>query len=117
RKDLGLMVMNADGTDPHPLLLERANEQSSGAWTSWSPDGKQIAFAGRTDGVWLEDSTFGSGTRVATGQNTSPTWSPDGTRIAFDAWRGPGVFEIVTVRPDGTDQQVLGRGSHPVWGL
>jgi len=59
---------------------------------SWSPDGRQIAFA-RTRGgkgeyswsdIWVADVATGSALRLTenVGRATSPTWSPDGTTIA-----------------------------------
>lgn len=44
-----------------------------------------------------------------TGEAGSPDWSPDGKLIAFELMVSDGVFEIWTVRADGTDpQKVLG---------
>src|SRR5207248_2372926 len=85
RKDAGLMVMNADGTHERLLLAEQSNNQSSGAWTAWSPDGKRIAFSGRTDGLWLVEVASGKATNlVSDGACRSATWSPDGARVGFD---------------------------------
>jgi dipeptidyl aminopeptidase/acylaminoacyl peptidase len=59
---------------------------------SWSPDGREIAFA-RTRGdrneysasdIWVIDVATGAGRRLTenVGRATSPTWSPDGKTIA-----------------------------------
>lgn len=55
---------------------------------AWSPDGKWIAYVGRTgtaDDLWVIPAQ-GSGQAVkltSTGNVVSPTWAPDGSGIAF----------------------------------
>lgn len=45
--------------------------------------------------------------------DVTPAWSPDGRRIAFASQsHASGDFEIVTVRTDGRDRQVLTGGLH-----
>jgi Tol biopolymer transport system component/DNA-binding winged helix-turn-helix (wHTH) protein len=60
---------------------------------SWSPDEKEIAFAGRREGVWnvwRMDLASGKARRVTTNESTitwvqTPAWSPDGTRILYES--------------------------------
>jgi len=81
----------------------------------WSPDGTQIAFRRRTDGVsdiWLMD-LDGSDLRRLTdngGSSYDPRWSPDGTRIAFTTDQA-GNFDIGVMNADGSEQQLL--TTHP----
>ena len=60
---------------------------------SWSADGREIAYAGRHDGVWnvwaVEVATRKS-RRITNFTSTTqwvrtPSWSPDVHRIAFEA--------------------------------
>ncbi|HEY8130797.1 MAG TPA: hypothetical protein VII12_02805, partial [Thermoanaerobaculia bacterium] len=60
---------------------------------SWSADEKEIAFAGRRDGVWnvwtvnVESGTARKMTDFTsmTAWVRTPSWSPDGNRIVFEA--------------------------------
>lgn len=65
-----------------------------GAWPSWSPDGRRIAFH-RTGHVWVTDSDGTNEVELAEGR--WPTWSPDGARIAFASADGVSVMNA-----DGT---------------
>jgi TolB protein len=50
--------------------------------------------------------------------NATPAWSPKGDRIVFSRLEG-NIFDIYTIRPDGTDERRLtfgpGNKEHPRW--
>ena len=90
-----IYVMNADGTNPINLTQSVERPESV---SSWSPDGKQIAFRSaeyfRGDNlfhsdIWVMDAD-GANSRNVTNhhaQDSSPDWSPDGMQIAFHSDR------------------------------
>ena len=105
-----IYVMNADGTNPINLTrsVDRAERVSS-----WSPDGKQIAFTSAElfDGHTLVDSDIfvmdvdGGDPINLTNHDAldqTPDWSPDGARIAFSSLRDTN-WEIYLMNPDGTN--------------
>jgi dipeptidyl aminopeptidase/acylaminoacyl peptidase len=56
--------------------------------STWSPDGKQIAFVSNISGrnnIWLVSSTGGWPSQLTSSEQrqTSPAWSPDGNWIAY----------------------------------
>ncbi len=76
-----------------------------------SPDGRKMAFVSDRGGspqVYVKEFGVPGERRIsfAGGYSTSPTWSPTGDRIAFTSLSG-GSYALYTVKPDGTDQQVL----------
>jgi hypothetical protein len=82
-----------------------------------SPDGSRIAFVSNrrvhvvdTDGGNLRrvtpDMVGLLGLRASRYEEHTPTWSHDGTRIVFVS-NAPGNYQILSVRPDGTDLQRL----------
>jgi hypothetical protein len=74
-----LAVADADGTHRSTLVTPASDAHSP----SWSPDGKQIAYAvgGK---VYTVDADGKNTTAVTDGPNDDlPAWSPDGKRIAF----------------------------------
>ena len=110
--------------DDHGAVVQRL----TGSWginvsPSWSPDGKQIAFAssrGGTPQIYIMDRT-GKGVRRLTYEgnyNTSPAWSPAGDKIAYTS-RVAGRFQIAVINPDGGGRQALtssaGDNEDPSW--
>ena len=79
-----VFVAEADGSNPRNLT----NHPSFEGWPSWSPDGRQIAFAGNRNAnyqVFLMNAD-GSNVRLLAnteGRATVPRWSPDGRTIYF----------------------------------
>ena len=76
-----LEVMNADGSNPHPLGSGVVGDEPS-----WSPDSSQIVFH-TTTGLSVIGAD-GSGLRELTnGPDGHPSWSPDGQTIVFGSDR------------------------------
>ena len=120
--DIGLSLMNRDGTNKRALLGDAVHRDI--ATQSWSPDGKKLLVEwisarphGRKGGRQSDIAVInadGTGLRFLThtaALETEPVWSPDGTMIAFASDRhvkrgrhldrnGP-AFEIYTMRADG----------------
>jgi hypothetical protein len=118
-----IMVMNADGTGQAPIVAEPSYQFGP----TWSADGAQIAFTRQVPGVVmtiqfdiLVINVNGTGETNLTNSDydeLDAAWSPDGTKIAFagvrpEMWNGEpsAQWEIVTVNPDGSGEQVLTAG-------
>jgi hypothetical protein len=78
-------VMDADGTDVHPVLA--GQPPSAPASPVWSPDGTRIAFA-RSFSLWSvavdgtdERQVTGSGGNCSAYHGPPVAWSSDGTRL------------------------------------
>ena len=124
-----LMVMNADGSNK-VAVTPTASYQFS---PTWSPGGTQIALVRQLPGQTMSlqfdivvVDVDGSGERKLTDTDfdeLDPAWSPDGSKIAFagvrfETYPDPitgaptqgAQWEIVTVNPDGTGEQILSAG-------
>ena len=104
--------MNADGTDPQRLTYNNVLDVDS----SWSPDGKRIAFSSTRTESW-EVFVIELATRAVTQLtgleggvgSASPDWSPDGTQIAFERFidieNGISPKTIYVMSTDGQHQR------------
>ena len=68
----------------------------------WDPERGQGLYLMRPDGSDSHEIA-----PELTGEAGGPDWSPDGERIAFELMVDDNVFEIWTVKADGTDPQML----------
>jgi Tol biopolymer transport system component len=109
-------VIDVDGRNVREVL-------DSGDQPVWSPDGQRLAYvmldAERQRVGLAVARADGSGQqRLVEGSVQAPTWSPDGNTILFTRNLGASA-EIDLIKPDGTDERVLGSGatarSEAVW--
>ena len=110
-------ILNADGSDFHVVTSGSSNN----AFASFSPDGRRIVY--RTAGpdgeglriMNLDDHKITTLTRE---YDNFPLWSPRGDLIAF-VRNVSGDFEVMTMRPDGSDVKQLththGNEAHLAW--
>ncbi len=119
-----IYLMNADGTNFINLTQspERADFISS-----WSPDGKQIAFTSDESfkrNIWVMDADGGNPRNLTNHHaiDRSPDWSPDGQQIAFQSDRNrawefennvQGNWEIYVMNTDGANP--INLTNHLAW--
>ncbi len=118
-----IMVMNADGTGQAPIVPTPFFQFGP----TWSADGTQIAFTRQVEGQVITTqfdilviNVDGTGETNLTNSDydeIDAAWSPDGSKIAFAAVRPEmsagelwAQWEIVTVNPDGSGEEILTAG-------
>jgi Tol biopolymer transport system component len=124
-----LMVVNADGSGRSVVTQDPTNQFGP----TWSPDGTRLAFVRLVPGEIIStqfdilavnlDGTGEVNLTQSDFDERDPAWAPDGTRIAFagvrfENWINPvtglperaAQWEIVTINPDGSDEQILTAG-------
>jgi TolB protein len=79
-----LMVADADGFNPQPMVTSREPLLSP----AWSPNGEKLAYVSFESGnsaIWIQEIASGAREEVASfkGINGAPSFSPDGTRLAL----------------------------------
>jgi Tol biopolymer transport system component len=122
---LGILVVFAlqpsvgGGQTPVPGCPERwpswATDEPSNGYPTWSPNGRELAFASNRTGrsqiyvLRVADCTVRQVTSHPAG-GWQPSWSPDGRRIAFV---GNAEEDIWAVGADGTGLRRITRGERP----
>jgi len=126
-KALALVLVALSGATTAWTAVGRdaADAPITGVRPTWSPDGKQIAFAdfaGTTvNGSWaiFVANANGSGRRqVVRGSLYPPngiSWSSDGKTLAYDAFVGDGPTEVYTVPVAGGNATKVTTGWSPAW--
>jgi Tol biopolymer transport system component len=114
--DLGLWVMNADGSGLRQLTPE-------GYTPAWSPDGKTIAYlvvGGTNDNptanIYDIPAAGGDPTNLTPGATSAsdPDWSPGGRRIVFSL-----NCHLAVMKADGSNEHVITHPpvTHPAGGV
>ena len=87
---------------------------------TWSPDGRQVAYAsdhgGRASDIYVQAIGAAAPRQLtfSTGEDSQPDWSPDGEHIVFRSENDGGGLFIVPVR-GGPVQRISSFGYHPRW--
>lgn len=93
------------GRDVQPLSIEKLYMTRIVGGTSWSPDGRTVAFISNISGrnnVWLVPAEGGwpSQLTVSDQRQIDPAWSPDGRWIAFNSDHdGDEQWDLLIVSP------------------
>jgi uncharacterized repeat protein (TIGR01451 family) len=95
--------MNSDGTNQTRITFGTRDQ-----FASWSPDGRQLAFASARDGdfeIYTANADGTSATRrtFAFGIDFDPTWSPDGLKLLFESQRDDPMRELYEMDTDGSN--------------
>ncbi len=108
-----IYIMNADGSDQHPLVPHQGNYYDYAP--AVSADGRLLAFSSNrekpgTDNIYIMNIDGSGLTRITAtpnSKNASSSWFPDARRLAFTSNR-TGRWQVYTMNTDGTDaRQVI----------
>jgi Tol biopolymer transport system component len=100
-----LVLVSPDGATSRTLFTLAGSELSP----EWSPDGKQLLFARYGDDrAWIVDEDGSNAHPLTAIRGLNFRWSPDGQWIVYSRVPASGSAQIVIVRPNGTDERVVG---------
>lgn len=97
------------------------NGSVNSSFPSYSHDGRYLVYRvwGAEFGLRIMDLTDKSVRTLTNSSHNLPFFSPDGTKIVFTRKMNATNFDICTIRPDGTDLEVLttsgANDAHAVW--
>ena len=101
------VLVGMTGLWAQPDVTQFTTQSGEEVTTTWSPDGKWIAFCADWKGnrdIWKMPVAGGDAVQLTTDRalDNAAVWSPDGSRIVFSSNRG-GNGNIWTVSADGDD--------------
>jgi TolB protein len=105
-----ILVMNADGTNVHPLTNIDASDEAAPAW---SPAGTDVAYEADVDGnrdIYLINANGTHKQRLTDHPaiDQSPAWSRDGRKIVFTSDRdSKPSFDLYQMNADGSGVERL----------
>ncbi len=117
REPAGIYIMEATGENPRRLC-------DLGFNPSWSPDGKEIVVAERSQDIpsvrnpsslWIVNVDTGAKRRLIENSAMQPAWSPNGRRIAFWYTENRGKRIVATVAVEGSEPVVVTDVSNANW--
>jgi Tol biopolymer transport system component/DNA-binding winged helix-turn-helix (wHTH) protein len=89
--------------------------------STWSPDGRFIAYSSDRGGkfdVWVQQVSGGDPVQITMrpGHNWQPDWSPDGKYITYRSEEGDGgLFVIPALGGTGLERKIASFGYYPRW--